>query len=59
MELPLSEVAGFMGVIGWYFVEVGDKDMARKYYDILKKVAPDHPMTKQLKLYFPLTDRAA
>jgi len=45
----VSEVAGFMGVIGWYFVEIGDKDTAAKYYDILMQVAPDYPMTKQLK----------
>ncbi len=49
----ISEVANFMGLIGIYFFEIGERDAAEKYFDILKQLAPKYPMTKLLrkKLY--------
>jgi len=45
----ISEVANFMGLIGIYFLETGQQEAAEKYYEILKKIAPDYPMTKMLR----------
>ena len=49
----VSEVANFMGLIGIYFLETGEREAAERYYEILKEIAPDYPMTKMLrrKLY--------
>jgi tetratricopeptide (TPR) repeat protein len=44
----ISEATGFMGIVGWYFVEIGERETAEKYYEILKQIAPDHPMTRRL-----------
>ena len=44
----VSEVAGFMGIMGWYFYKTGDLDRAAMYYDILEQVDPDHPFTDRL-----------
>ncbi len=45
----ISEVANFMGLIGVYFLETDNRDAAEKYYDILKEIAPEYPMTKLLR----------
>lgn len=47
----VSEVANFMGVVGVYFFGIGERDAAIKYYDMLmlKQIAPDFPMTRQLR----------
>jgi tetratricopeptide (TPR) repeat protein len=45
----ITEVAGFMGIIGIYFVEIGEREAAETYYDILKQLAPDYPATKMLR----------
>ena len=47
-QFHLSEVANFMGLIGIYFFEMGERDAAEKYYDILKQIVPGYPMTKLL-----------
>ena len=38
-----------MGLIGIYFLEGGKPEVAERYYDILKEIAPDYPMTKMLQ----------
>lgn len=45
----ISEVANFMGLIGIYFCETGEREGAEKYYEILKKIAPSYPVTKMLR----------
>jgi len=50
----ISEVVGFMGIMGWYFVEKGEREIAEKYYDILKQIDPDNFMTKRLhRMLYP------
>ena len=55
----VSEFAGFMGIVGVYFVETGERDAAEKIYDVLHQVAPDHALTNRLreKLYPTLFQR--
>jgi tetratricopeptide (TPR) repeat protein len=45
----ISEVANFMGLVGIYWVKIGKREAAQKYYELLEQVAPDYPMTKQLR----------
>jgi len=45
----ISEVASFMGLIGIYFFETGERQAAEKYYDVLQQIAPGYPMTKRLR----------
>ena len=45
----VSEVANFMGLIGIYFFETGERQAAEKYYDILQQIAPGYPMVKMLR----------
>ena len=45
----ISEALGFMGIMGWYFVEIGEREIAKKYYEILKQIAPHYPMTRRLQ----------
>lgn len=45
----ISEVANFMGLIGIYFFETGQREVAEKYYEMLKQIAPDYPMTRLLR----------
>jgi len=45
----ISEVANFMGLIGIYFFETGERDAAETHYDILNQIAPGYPMTKLLR----------
>ena len=47
-EFHISEVVGFMGIIGTYFAETGEFETADRYYQILEQLAPDHPITTQL-----------
>jgi tetratricopeptide (TPR) repeat protein len=44
----VSEVTGFMGLMGVYFLETGSREAAEMYYEILQEVAPDDPMTQRL-----------
>jgi len=45
----VSEVANFMGLIGLYFYETDERELAAQYNDILQEIAPDYPMAKRLK----------
>ncbi len=46
----ISEFVGFMSVVGRYFAGVEQREMAAQIYDTLRKLAPDHPSTQQLRL---------
>ena len=48
-KFHISEVANFMGFMGIYFLEIGEREAAERYYDILKDIAPDFPMVKRVK----------
>lgn len=64
----ISEVVSFMGLVGMYFVEIGERDKAEKYYDVLQQIGRRYPVTKQLhnrlfpglftRLYLRLTGRS-
>jgi tetratricopeptide (TPR) repeat protein len=64
----ISEVVNFMGLVGMYFLEIGERDIAEKYYDALQQIGPDYPITKRLckrlfpglfrRWYLRLTDRS-
>jgi tetratricopeptide (TPR) repeat protein len=64
----ISEVVSFMGLVGMYFVEIGERDAAEKYYDVLQQIGPRYPVTRQLRnrlfpglftrLYLRLTGRS-
>ena len=45
----ISEVANFMGLMGIYFWETGERKGAERYYEILKEIAPSYPVTKMLR----------
>lgn len=45
----ISEVANFMALVGIYFYEIGEREAAEKYYEILQQIAPSYLMTKMLK----------
>jgi tetratricopeptide (TPR) repeat protein len=51
----VSEFTGFAWVMCRYFCAIGEQETAALYYQMLKHVAPRHPMTKQAKhtLYPP------
>jgi tetratricopeptide (TPR) repeat protein len=51
----VSECTGFAWVMCRYFCAIGERDTAVLYYQMLKQVAPRHPMTKHAKrsLYPP------
>jgi tetratricopeptide (TPR) repeat protein len=50
----VSEMIGFMGVIGPYFYAIGERALAENAYDILRQLAPHHTYTKRLKrLLYP------
>ncbi len=51
----LSEFTGFAWIMCRYFCAIGERETAALYYQMLKHVAPRHPMTKQAKraLYPP------
>lgn len=44
----ISEVANFMGLIGLYLVESGEREAAEKYDESLQQIALDYPMAKRL-----------
>jgi len=48
-QFHISEVANFMGLMGVYFLETGEREGADRYYEALKKIAPSYPMTKLLR----------
>jgi len=45
----ISEVVNFMGLMGVYFYEIGEKGVAEKYNAVLQKIAPNDPMAKRLQ----------
>lgn len=45
----ISEFTYFTGAIAMYFVATGEREMARKLYREMKKIAPDHPMIRELR----------
>jgi tetratricopeptide (TPR) repeat protein len=45
----VSEFTGFAWVMCRYFCAIGERDTATLYYQMLKQVAPRHPMTKHAK----------
>ena len=45
----VSEFTGFAWVMCRYFCAIGERDTAALYYQMLKQVAPRHPMTKHAK----------
>lgn len=45
----VSEFTGFAWVICRYCCAIGDRETAALYYQMLKQVAPRHPMTKHAK----------
>jgi tetratricopeptide (TPR) repeat protein len=51
----VSEFTNFAGVMCRYFCAIGEQNTAILYYQMLKQVAPRHPMTKHAKraLYPP------
>ena len=51
----MSEFTNFVGVMCRYFCAIGKRETAVLYYQMLKQVAPRHPMTKYAKrvLYPP------
>jgi tetratricopeptide (TPR) repeat protein len=48
-KFHISEAANFMGIVGTYFYEIGERETAQKYYEILHEFAPDYPMVRRLK----------
>ena len=50
----LSEVANFMGIVGLYFLAIGNRELAEHYDSLLQQIAPDFPLTRRLhKKLFP------
>jgi len=47
----VSEVAGVMGIAGFYFASIGNTEQAKLFYNGLKQLAPGHKYTKRLKRY--------
>jgi len=45
----VSEAANFMGIVGLYFLGTGKRDAAIMYHDALKRIAPDSPITRELR----------
>lgn len=45
----ISEVTQFLGVVGYYFFEIGQRETAEVYYGALRQLAPDHLFTKRLR----------
>ena len=55
-KFHISEFLSFMGVWAVYYYKIGEEKIARSYYIVMKKVAPDHPITKKIRqqIYTPL-----
>ena len=48
-KFHISEVVQFAGVIGYYHAKIGDNQAAELFYNMLRKLAPKHNLTKILK----------
>ncbi len=44
----VSEVVGFMGIMGMYFLEIGKKEQAERYHQILTEIDPESQGTQRL-----------
>ena len=55
----ISEFLSFMGVWAVYFYKIGEKDLARSYYKIMRKADRSHPLTRSIKrqIYPPMRIR--
>ncbi len=47
----ITEVVGFMGIVGLYYAHMGNEEQVRLYHKSLKKLDPDHMATKCLESY--------
>jgi tetratricopeptide (TPR) repeat protein len=45
----ISEVVNFMGLVGIYFYEIGEREAAEKYNEILQEIGPEYPIARRLK----------
>ena len=45
----IAEVANFMGLIGLYFLAIGERGLAEKYNAALQETAPHFPMAQKLR----------
>ena len=41
----VSEFVAFNSMMVWYFAELGEEEIALRYYQMLREAAPDHPAT--------------
>jgi tetratricopeptide (TPR) repeat protein len=48
-QFHISEVVGFAGIMGVYFLKIGKRKTAKLYYEILKQIAPHHRLTRRLQ----------
>ena len=48
-KFHISEVVAFAGIMGGYFSAIGEKPTAEFYYDLIRRLAPRHPVTRRLK----------
>jgi tetratricopeptide (TPR) repeat protein len=48
----VTEFVAFAVVVIEYFARTGESEAARRLFDVLEQVAPEHPSTKRLKLFF-------
>jgi tetratricopeptide (TPR) repeat protein len=47
----ISEYLSFMGVISLYHSQLGENRIAKRYYKIMKKADPTHPLTRRVKRF--------
>jgi len=47
-QFHVTEAAAFMGIMALYWIAIGDRDIAKRYSDMLKQVAPKHQVTRQV-----------
>lgn len=45
----ISEVVNFMGLVGIYFYEIGEREAAEKHNEILQEIGPEYPIARELK----------
>jgi len=57
----VSEYAGFAGIMGLYYLHLGEREAAKMHYKTLKQIAPEHHATRKLwqALRIPLRVRVA
>jgi tetratricopeptide (TPR) repeat protein len=47
-KFHISEVANFMGIMGFYFSKTNQHDIAEKYNEVLQEIASEFPIAKAL-----------